>query len=174
MDFEPPVRGNPVRQKDTARRYDTEADLKKALEAKGAGAFVIGAPKLDGPVPFGDFPDGSWADRKNVEPNHQHLFYLDADGEFHHVGYFAPSDETGKDGGIVFDNPEDKAQDRKWMGSVNQYHFGPVLEGGEITREKLDLKGFRAGNYNMRKHNCQDYIAELWPRLLDSGKAPQE
>jgi hypothetical protein len=173
-EIEPPVRENPVQQKDTAWRYGSEEALKKALEAKGAGAFVIGVRKLDGWIPLHNSPDGSWADRKNVERNHQHLFYLDADGEFHHVGFFRPSDRTGKDGGIVFDNPTDKDEDKKWMGSVGQYHFGPVLEGGEITKEKLQLKGFSPKDYSLTGNNCQDYIAELQRDVLISGRAPQE
>ncbi|MBE0530268.1 MAG: hypothetical protein IH626_05530 [Rhodospirillales bacterium] len=152
LDFEPPARV------DNALRYDSEEALKKSLAAMGPGAYVIGVRPLDGPVPFYDSPDGGPADRKNIELNHQHLFYLDADGELRDVGFFRPNKKAGEKGGVKLDG--EKAN------RIGDYRFGPVQEGRVINKETLHLKGFGADDYNLFKNNCQDYIDALRQRLI--------
>lgn len=156
-DFEPPARV------DNARRYDSQEALKKSLAAMGPGAFVIGVRPLDVEIPvigrpFYDSPDGGPADRKNIELNHQHLFYLDADGKLRDVGFFRPDKEAGEKGGVKLDG--EKAN------RIGDYRFGPVEEGRVIDEETLHPKGFGADDYNLIENNCQDYIDALRPKLM--------
>lgn len=158
---------------DSAWRYGSKEALRQALADKGPGAYVIGVRPLRGHEDrFKDEPADSWADKHNLEWLHEHLFYLDADGNFHHVGNFDRNRKTGEAGGIKFD--VDDVEDKKWMGTVDEYHFGPILDGGDITREKLQPEGFGPDDYNLFMNNCQDYIDELRHSALISGKAPQE
>jgi hypothetical protein len=153
LDLEPPARV------DNARRYDSEEALKKGLAAMGPGAYVIGVRPLDKvPFLFHDSPDGGPADRKNIELNHQHLFYLDANGELHDAGFFGPDKEAGEKGGIKLDG--EKAR------RIGDYRFGPVQEGRVTNEEALHLKGFGADDYNLIKNNCQDYIDALRRSVL--------
>jgi hypothetical protein len=139
---------------DTYSRYGSEEALKKALAAKGPGAYVIGVRRLDRAMTMPDAPAGSFKDRKNIELLHEHVFYLDAEGELHDAGFFNHDDETGEKGGVRHDY-------EKKQGSIGKFHFGPVEEGRVLGKEALEQKGFGPDDYNLIKNNCQDYIDAL-------------
>lgn len=152
---------------DPVWRYGSKERLEKELAARGPGAYVVGVRPIGGR--FVDAPQGSWADRHNLEILHEHLFYLGADGKLHDAGFFAregSSGSSGEGGGIQQNTGE--------RDDVGAYRFGPVMEGGEITERTLEHKGFKAADYHLIMRNCQDYLDALRRSALVSSRAAEE
>ena len=77
---------------------------------------------------------------------HEQLFYVDPlTGTLENIGYF--------NNGISID--------RDFPGNINQYQFGPIINGLNLSPQNLNPSGFGPGNYNLITHNCQDYICYI-------------
>lgn len=76
---------------------------------------------------------------------HENLFYTDSNGTLHNLGYF-------EQGGVHADpySPKD----------IRGYDFFPVGHNISLT---LYPAGFGPEEYNILRHNCQDYIQRVLP-----------
>jgi hypothetical protein len=75
------------------------------------------------------------------------------------AGSYGSATLAGGQGGIKYDYEKKK-------GTIGEFHFGPVLEGGEINEETLKQEGFGADDYHLIMRNCQDYIDALRRSVL--------
>lgn len=154
------------------RKWQSQDDLKKALAAAGPGAFVVGVRPLQGGF-YRDPEAGSRADVENREVHHQHIFYLDADGNLRDAGYFDDGIRKGQEGRDQGKERQEGESDE--LDNLGRYRFGHIENGGDLRPETFDLKGFDASNYRLFTHNCQTYVEAAQKRMRQTQEgAPQE
>lgn len=146
----------------------SQDDLKKALAAAGPGAFIVGTRPLPGSL-YRDPEAGSLADIENREVHHQHIFYLDSDGNLRDAGFFGDGIRKGQEGRDK--RQELQAGESDELDNLGQYRFGHIENGGDLRPETFDLKGFDASNYRLWTHNCQTYVEAVQKMVRQAREA---
>ena len=141
-------------------RFSSDAAL---LSALGENGYVFAKRRLEAlPIAIRS-RRGSAADRSNIEPVHEHLFYVEG-GQLRDLGFFDRSGISPDPGFPV---------------NIEQYVFSAPMEGPLSTEQLKSVPGFRAEDYVLMNHNCQDYCSavrlllgqrELLPLDRGSGK----
>ncbi len=126
--------------------YDSAASLRRALQDEGItfGTRGLGSSTSDMPM----YDDNGKLSANNRGAYHEEIFYDDSGGNLHSVGYFK--------GGMQYDTElSDDAIRHYRFEPVQHYTVGPMIS---FYWQQPD---FRADNYHLLTHNCQDYAEHM-------------